>query len=971
MTPPAPPVSSAPLLLTDPAEATPATWGGKGAALARLRAAGLPAPPAVALAPAAFVASLDAAQAAAVEAGTPTDADLESLRPSGGVEEAVAEALAHLHHPAHVAVRSSAPDEDGAEHAFAGQLASFLFVPPEDVAARVADVWRSAFAPRVAAYRAARGIAGPPRPPAVVLQPMIDADAAGVAFSADPVTGDRSVCVVAAVRGLGSALVDGRADAETIRVGPGGAVRSRETPRQGVADRPAPGGRGGVREELVTETGRVLSDRQAAEVAALARRAADLFGAPQDVEWAVADGRLWILQSRPITGGVAPAGGVVEESGNVEQQSPPPSGGRPGTARSAQPGGCSGPGGAVGSSNTAWPPPQPSPGGGGGLERSRTAPPEKSRPAPDALRLWDNANIVESYPGVTTPLTFSFAQRAYSAVYRTFCRVLGVPEARVEAEAATFDQMIGLVRGRIYYNLGSWYRVLALLPGYRLNAPLMESMMGVKEGVPDGLRPTPPSGGRLADAWALARSVAGLVSAHRRLDRMKADFLARVDDALESGGAAVRNPASPPSLHPEGAERPSPIPPDDLPALAAAWDDLERRLLRQWDAPLVNDFFCMVWFGLASRAADAWIGPGALGGLLAGDGNVVSAEPARRVRDMAAQVDPGWAETLATAPPAEIEAGLAERPAFASAIAGYVDRFGDRCLEELKLESPTLADDATPLYRAVGATALRGGAADDADVARLRADAEARAAEALRGHPARRLVFGRLLRLARARVRDRENLRFERTRVFGRARRLALAIGRGLAGAGRLGDPRDVFYLTVDELLDAARGRGGDLLGTVSARRAESDGWRDGPAPPDRFTTTGDPTVSPLVPTAPAAEAEGGEVRTGLGCCAGVVEGTVRVVRDPRGVDLAPGTILVAERTDPGWILLFPACAGLVVERGSLLSHSAIVARELGIPAAVAVAGATAWLADGDRVRLDGATGRVERIGRGGAGDHA
>ena len=940
------------LLLTDPAGATAATWGGKGAALARLALSGLPAPPAVALAPEAFVASLDPAQAAALDAGTLTDADLAGLRPSGGVEEAVAEALAQLGHPAHVAVRSSAPDEDGAAHAFAGQLVSFLFVPPEDVAARVADVWRSAFAPRVAAYRAARGVARPPRPPAVVLQPMIDAEAAGVAFSADPVTGDRDVAVVAAVRGLGSALVDGRADAETIRVGPGGpqaggAVRSRETPRQGVADRPAldAGGRGGgVREEPVVETGRVLSDRQAAEVAALARRAADVFGAPQDIEWAVADGRLWIVQARPITGGVAPTGGVVAEGGAVgphpplfgpslrsepEKLSPLPRG-TANAARSAAMAVLAGgaPGGAVGQA--------------------------PGRPAPGALRLWDNANIIESYPGVTTPLTFSFAQRAYSAVYRTFCRVLGVPEPRIEAEGATFDEMIGLVRGRVYYNLGSWYRVLALLPGYRLNAPLMESMMGVKEGVPDALRPAPPSGGRLRDALSLVRSVAGLARAHRRLDRTKAAFLARVDDALGAGGAGRDLDAL------------------DLPALADAWGSLEWRLLRRWDAPLVNDFFCMVWFGLATRAADAWIGPGALGALLAGDGDVVSAEPARRVRALAARADRGWAETLATAPPAEIDAGLAERPAFAAAVADYVDRFGDRCLEELKLESPTLADDATPLYRAVGAAALRGGAGEGgADAVRRRADAEARADVALRGHPARRLVFGRLLRLARARVRDRENLRFERTRVFGRARRLALAVGRRLAGAGRLGDSRDVFFLTVDELLDAARGRGGpDLYALVAARRAAFDGHRAGPAPPDRFTTMGDPATAPLVPTAPP-EVAGGEARAGLGCCAGVVEGTVRVVRDPRGVELAPGTVLVAERTDPGWILLFPACSGLVVERGSLLSHSAIVARELGIPAAVGVAGATAWLRDGDLVRLDGATGRVERIGRGDRGGYA
>ena len=127
------------------------------------------------------------------------------------------------------------------------------------------------------------------------------------------------------------------------------------------------------------------------------------------------------------------------------------------------------------------------------------------------------------------------------------------------------------------------------------------------------------------------------------------------------------------------------------------------------------------------------------------------------------------------------------------------------------------------------------------------------------------------------------------------------------------------------------------------------------------IVTRGPIETARLEPTGTADVSEG-ELRTGLGCCAGIVEGQVRVVRDPRGVTLEPGTILVAERTDPGWILLFPSCAGLVVERGSLLSHSAIVARELGIPCAVSVPEATAWLEDGDTVRLDGAAGTVERL---------
>jgi pyruvate,water dikinase len=212
-------------------------------------------------------------------------------------------------------------------------------------------------------------------------------------------------------------------------------------------------------------------------------------------------------------------------------------------------------------------------------------------------------------------------------------------------------------------------------------------------------------------------------------------------------------------------------------------------------------------------------------------------------------------------------------------------------------------------------------------------------------------------------VRDRENLRFERTRVFGRARRIVLAMGERLTEAGRLDDPRDVFFLEVGELLGAVEGTAttADLRGLVRVRRAEFAAFA-GEAPAERFRTEGAVALSPLLQTNKLEAAGEGERRVGLGCCPGVVEGPARVVRDPRGVTLALGTILVAERTDPGWVLLFPSCAGLVVERGSLLSHSAIVARELGIPAAVAVPGATGWLRDGDRVRLDGATGTVERL---------
>jgi pyruvate,water dikinase len=227
-----------------------------------------------------------------------------------------------------------------------------------------------------------------------------------------------------------------------------------------------------------------------------------------------------------------------------------------------------------------------------------------------------------------------------------------------------------------------------------------------------------------------------------------------------------------------------------------------------------------------------------------------------------------------------------------------------------------------------------------------------------------------VLRQARTRIRDRENLRFERTRLFGRVRRIFLEFGRRFSSLGVLDSPRDIFHLEVEEILGFVEGTGTstNLKGLAALRKFEYEGHRRSEPPPDRFETRGAVSLVIIPCFGAAGSPPTGETRTGLGCCAGFVRGRVRVIADPRSATLQEGEILVAERTDPGWVMLFPAAAGLLVERGSLLSHSAIVAREMGIPAVVAVAGLTHWLKDGDRVELDGASGVVRRLDRQGRG---
>jgi phosphoenolpyruvate synthase/pyruvate phosphate dikinase len=107
------------------------------------------------------------------------------------------------------------------------------------------------------------------------------------------------------------------------------------------------------------------------------------------------------------------------------------------------------------------------------------------------------------------------------------------------------------------------------------------------------------------------------------------------------------------------------------------------------------------------------------------------------------------------------------------------------------------------------------------------------------------------------------------------------------------------------------------------------------------------------------ADTDTGEVITGSPVSAGVVEGMVHVVLDPRGEQLAPGEILVCPGTDPAWTPLFMAAGGLVMEVGGMMTHGSVVAREYGIPAVVGVHQATLRLKNGQRIRLDGTTGKI------------
>jgi phosphohistidine swiveling domain-containing protein len=560
-------------------------------------------------------------------------------------------------------------------------------------------------------------------------------------------------------------------------------------------------------------------------------------------------------------------------------------------------------------------------------------------------RIWDNSNIVESYSGVTTPLTFSFIKMAYAHVYRQFCELLGVDRRTIQRSRDLFDNMLGFIQGRVYYNLKNWYRLVSLLPAYTYNKEFMERMMGVSQSVTDS---APPASAykryfhtlpRLA--WVGANIAVTMLTMRARMRR----FFERFYRAYSRYSGLRFDSLT-------------------IAQLRAKREELERRVLLQWREPILNDLKAMIFVGVLARLTVRWaIDPrGHLQNrLLSGQGSLRSTEVVSQLFAVARRVRASdWSMQLFANQPAEdIMIALKTDPRLAEvagAIEAYLQKYGVRCQEEMKLESVPMKDNPVQCisvlkhYIQIESGAPRHAPSSGGLLQKLRALG-----------PFRRSVYLWVLRHARQAIRDRENQRFCRSEIYQVVRTLVRALGDRWAARGLLDDREDIFFLGIDEIDAYIDGTSlhSNLKELIAVRRREHERNKREELP-SRFETWGEvyPNTAGLA-YRPGAPPTAGELE-GVPCYPGLAEGTAVVMRefDP-GAQLR-GEILVARHTDPGWVLLFPGISGLVVERGSVLSHSAILAREMGIPAIVGVPGATQRIRSGDRLRLDGFRGVIQ-----------
>jgi pyruvate,water dikinase len=294
--------------------------GGKGANLGELTSAGLPVPPGFVVTSEAFLSAVEASgargklreltadldptdDAALTHASELAQALIRSTPLPVELAKEVAAAYHDLGNDIAVAVRSSGTSEDAGDTSFAGMNVSYTnVIGAKAVLGRVVDCWASVYGKRVISYRAASGVSEEPSI-AVVVQRMVPSERSGVLFTVDPSTNDREQLVIEAILGQGEAIVSGRVEPDTYLINKQGprivGVRVGHQHMQIVR------GAEGADEEITLDEdsaqARVLDDAQILELARIGLDVERHYGTPQDLEWAIADGVIYLVQSRPIT----------------------------------------------------------------------------------------------------------------------------------------------------------------------------------------------------------------------------------------------------------------------------------------------------------------------------------------------------------------------------------------------------------------------------------------------------------------------------------------------------------------------------------------------------------------------------------------------------------------------------------------------------------------------------------------------
>lgn len=528
------------------------------------------------------------------------------------------------------------------------------------------------------------------------------------------------------------------------------------------------------------------------------------------------------------------------------------------------------------------------------------------------IRILDNSNISESFPGICLPLSVSFAKEMYSGIFTSLGRrFLG---KKVSSYKELFQRMVGEFSGRMYYEISSWYDILRLLPFSKKIIPVWQGMLGVSNEEISFSKKKPSFFLKCRIAFLFCYYFFVSQRKMKELDRFFQERYASYTKQVEDE--------------------------EDVKALFSLFLKMKEDLLREWDITLMNDMVSFISTHLYGKKT------------------AFSLETMKPVRALSAL------KTVAGKYGLDSEEYRREKKS-------YISAYGDRIEGELKLETRTYRTNEELLDRWI-----------------LDALETEKAGQDSREDFPKEKSF--LYRLAESSCNNREISRLHRTRCFGLMRQIVDKIGEKTIGF-------DVYYLSLEELeemlfsgkdfsLKIAREKElrkayerlpvlsrvkllgkvdrDPLAGEIAVLNYESfkgkrniEGQIGKPGKDEEHRKAG------KIRQMEKAGKEDGDstprVFFGRGVSKGIFRGEVLKIKRLQEIRVAEakGKILLSYSTDPGWFPYLNMAEGLITERGSLLSHSAILARELKKPAVVNIPNIMEELHSGDIVEIDGDLG--------------
>ncbi|MCR5804510.1 MAG: phosphoenolpyruvate synthase [Clostridia bacterium] len=710
----------------------------------------------------------------------------------------------------HFSVRSSADIEDGESTSFAGQFDTFLNVERDDVPAKIKEIISSIKSDTVKAYAESKNLDINDIKMNVIVQDMIDADISGVLFTANP-QGILNESVITVGRGLGEGVVSSKVDTTSYYYN----LTDKICYFEGEED--------------------LLTSEKTEELIEISEKIKELFGEFLDIEFAIKDDEVFILQARPIT-----------------------------TLKTDDP------------------------------------------------LILDNSNIVESYPGISLPLTTTFVDLVYSGVFRGVCSRVLKNEKELSKHEDVFLNMTGHVNGRVYYKISNWYTVLKFLPFSKKIIPVWQEMLGVRN---KNYNNDDVKVNFFVRSMTYFNSVYELLSVPKNMKRLNERFIV-INDDFYSRYSEDLSPKE----------------------LVSMFNDIKVKLFGCWDITLLNDMYSFIFTGLLKsrmkkkyKKSDKEIND-----YISGISDIESMKPVIEITKLALQKDELSSE--------EFEAKKKE----------YIRKFGDRNLEELKIESrtfrsnPELLDERIETYRK--------------DMDRLR--------ETYRSFSKEKPTEEKYDLLTRSFVKrsslgiyNREISRLNRSRIYGIVRLIVDTLGRRYVEQGIINEEFDIYYLKIDEVLKLAE-EPSDMKEKVEYRKERYRLYRELPPYSRLIFAEKEFNKSHVAINSYKKSLNDNELQ-GVPCSGGVIEGEALVVRDVNDTKDVKDKILITKMTDPGWVFLLTSAKGVISEKGSLLSHTAIISREIGIPSIVGVKDLMLTVRSGDTIKMNGDNGKIEIIKRG------